>query len=363
MKKSKHSRGRPKGAKCRYPEVAEQLRVRFQASEWKEGVLLPSIRDLAADLGVNRSVVSHALDLLKEEGRIRQMPNRSFAILDTFENKLSVANLVLVIAGVPHHKVLAAGSGYGLQKGLEKGVSKYSSSLLITGAYPYRDTIPKAFLAMPLRGAFVFGPCKRQVLKMYEALHLPIVLLDQPGEGLKISSVSVDNETAAFEAVNHLLNLGHRRIAFQRRILTFHKDVDPDSKDRQKGFKRAMKAAGWPSSNALVLSFFEDNHPDSPTIQTLFKKRPPFTAVVCSDEGGASNIIQAAQDRGMAIPRDLSVAVFAPKTSRRPLGGPKIDFEGLGLKAASLLEKPGPEIQHLKVQAVWEPRATIGKPI
>lgn len=362
MRKTKKSPGRPRGSKSQYLKVAARLRAKIIDSGWEPGSILPSIRSLATEWRVNRTVVSHALNLLKAEGRIRATPNRALAVSDFFKNALSMDNTVLVVSNIPIFKILNSLDASQLLKGIQIGVSRYSSSLLTVSAYEYRQVVPESFMSMPLRGAIVLGPCTPALIRKYERWNLPVVLLDQPGKGFKISSVSVDNENAAAEGINHLLALGHRRIAFQRQIITYHRDIDPDSKERQKGFERAICAAGLSFKSSMMLNRFRDDHPKSPSIQALFRKKPRITAVLCADGGGASLILQAAHIRGLSIPGDLSIAAFTSKGWQPPLGGPKIDFESMGMKAAALLEFRRDTIQHVRCPAVWELGRTIGSP-
>lgn len=362
MKKIKKSPGRPRGAKSQYLKVAERLRAKIASSDWKPGFVLPSIRDLASELQVNRTVVGNALNQLKAEGQIQSTSNRTLTISNAHKNASPLANTILEVCNIPLSKMLNSLDTQQLHKGIQIEISQFSSSLLIASAYEYREDIPGPFLSLPLRGAIVVGPCKPVVLRKYEALRLPVVLLDQPGIGLKISSVSVDNETAAFDATNHLIALNHKRIAFQRQILTFHRDVDPDSKERQKGFERAIRAAGLPFKGDMIINRFRDENPNSPGVQALLNRKPTFTAILCADGDGASIVMQAARSRGISVPADLSIAAFTAKGYRPFIGGPKIDFEAMGRKGASLLEPRSKEIRHVRCTATWEQGETVGRP-
>jgi len=65
---------------------------------------------------------------------------------------------------------------------------------------------------------------------------MPLVLVDRRIRGLKVPTVTVDNQTGSYEAVNYLINLGHRRIG----IITGLKGVTT-SEERLAGYKRALE--------------------------------------------------------------------------------------------------------------------------
>jgi LacI family transcriptional regulator len=141
------------------------------------------------------------------------------------------------------------------------------------------------------------------------ALHAhgyPFVVLDprvplDPG----IPSVSAANTTGAINAVEHLLQLGHRRIA----VIT-----GPGgwcaTEERLLGYRGALARAGIPSDEALeVESNFELEGGRVATARLLDSAAPP-SAIFAFNDNLAIGALQVARERGLALPEDLSVVGF-----------------------------------------------------
>ena len=188
----------------------------------------------------------------------------------------------------------------------------------------------EALRAGPVDGYLLFevsapealGPDPRVVLMEAEA----------PGR----PSVRFDAESGAAAAFEHVLELGHRRVghlaaafdaptfhlreAARRRVLA-GAGLDPGGQPRATtsiGIEDARRAAG-----------------------PLLDERP--TAVLCDDDLIAAGLYVAARERGLRIPRDLSVVGFDDMDFARALGPPlttvALDAERLGATAFELLEK------------------------
>ncbi len=126
--------------------------------------------------------------------------------------------------------------------------------------------------------------------------------------------MSASHEVGNRLATEHLIELGHRRIAF----IGHEVKIAPDeftlveaAQKRLKGFRAAMKKAALPVEfvdNTLCDSFSEDG---ARAFKSLWKtSRGKITAVVCYINTMAMGVLQAAQRLGLKVPRDLSVVSF-----------------------------------------------------
>ncbi len=136
------------------------------------------------------------------------------------------------------------------------------------------------------------------------AADYPIVVISERIEGAKAPTVGIDNVAAAFEAVNHLAGLGHKRIAHicgsPHNILT---------RQRCAGYRKAVDALNldaWP----------EAIQPGDFTVEAgrrgmaqLLEAEPPTAVFAASDEI-AIGAVQEAKEHGFKVPRDLSVVGF-----------------------------------------------------
>jgi LacI family transcriptional regulator, repressor for deo operon, udp, cdd, tsx, nupC, and nupG len=121
---------------------------------------------------------------------------------------------------------------------------------------------------------------------------------------LGIPSVHIDNEKAAAEAMGLLYELGHRRIGVVTGPL-----VSPLSRDRLRGATSRARAEGAEATLAVTQGDFSIESGLSAGRSLLEGSRRP-TAVFCFNDEMAIGILNAARERGLVVPRDLSVIGF-----------------------------------------------------
>jgi DNA-binding LacI/PurR family transcriptional regulator len=132
---------------------------------------------------------------------------------------------------------------------------------------------------------------------------------EMPGGSL--SSVMVDNEAGGRLALEHLYQLGHRRIAFIRgpKMLI-------DSAPRWKGIQRFAHAAGLEIDSSLVLQLPDAFDPNSGFeggyrfTEELLQRKKKFTAVMAFDDLTALGAIRALTKAGVKVPEHCSVVGF-----------------------------------------------------
>ena len=134
---------------------------------------------------------------------------------------------------------------------------------------------------------------------------IPVVMACEYLAKSPCPTVRIDNARAAEDAVNHLLELGHRRIAYINGPA-----ASPLSKDRLKGYRRALKSAGVAVEKALLTR--GDYSPGSGYVrahQLLALDRPP-TAIFTASDPMAIGVMRAANERRCRIPQQLSLVGF-----------------------------------------------------
>ena len=116
---------------------------------------------------------------------------------------------------------------------------------------------------------------------------------------------NLDEVHAASEMTAHLIALGHRRIAH----ITGHPDHGA-SGWRLQGYRDALQRAGLRfDPNLVVAGEFSFDSGISAARRLLDLKQPP-TAIFSANDDMAAGVINAACERGMVVPRDLSVCGF-----------------------------------------------------
>jgi LacI family repressor for deo operon, udp, cdd, tsx, nupC, and nupG len=121
---------------------------------------------------------------------------------------------------------------------------------------------------------------------------------------LGVPSVHIDNAKAAFEAMNHLYRLGHRRIGVITGPL-----VSPLSRDRLRGAKDCAKKHKAEADCVVENGDFSIDSGVVGAERLLGRKDPP-TAVFCFNDEMAMGVIETAKRRGLRVPVDVSVVGF-----------------------------------------------------
>ena len=135
---------------------------------------------------------------------------------------------------------------------------------------------------------------------------LPLVVIDPLNlPQARVTSVGSTNFAGGLVATQHLLGLGHRRIAFVGGPLSA-----ACNQARMHGFRAAMEAEGASVSDEYVRNgrfMYEDGVALGALVLDL-PARP--TAVFAASDETAAGVIEAARARGLRIPEDLSVVGF-----------------------------------------------------
>ena len=202
------------------------------------------------------------------------------------------------------------------------------------------------------------------VLADIEKSKIPTAIVGCELKNDNISSVIVDNAQGARAALEHLLSLGHRKIAFIRgpRQLS-------DTEPRWRGVRALAREHDLPLDPKLILDLPESRDPFSSfedgfkLTQELLHRRRPFTALMAFDDMTAFGAIRALAKAGVRVPEQCSVIGFddvAPAALYSPaLTTVRQPMEQMGAAAANIvietinaeLEKKPAKAIHRKVVA------------
>lgn len=132
----------------------------------------------------------------------------------------------------------------------------------------------------------------------------PVVNGCEFSPGLGVPSVHIDNGKAAYEAMDHLYRLGHRRIGIVTGPL-----ASPLSRDRLRGAKaRARKEEAEEMCSVAQGDFSIES--GAVAGERLLADNNPPTAIFCFNDEMAMGVLEMAKRRSMRVPKDLSVIGF-----------------------------------------------------
>lgn len=142
------------------------------------------------------------------------------------------------------------------------------------------------------------------------AASVPLVLIDRKVPALNADTVVIDNFSAAHQAVTHLTELGHSRIAVTSNASRPNDDVPYISSiaERFDGVRAALRASGiTPDPSNFWIGGW--HLPTSPAAVQRFRDDPP-TAILATDSLVALATLAAAREAGLSVPEDLSIITF-----------------------------------------------------
>ncbi len=142
-------------------------------------------------------------------------------------------------------------------------------------------------------------------LDVIEKQRFPCVLVNFDARTLALPTVVSENRIGGRAAVEHLLSLGHTRIAYIAGT-----SATGQSAEREKGYADALTAAGIAIDPALLAEgAFTQSSGYSATRQ-LFELAAPPTAIFAANDEMAFGALDAINSRGLKVPQDVSVVGF-----------------------------------------------------
>lgn len=166
---------------------------------------------------------------------------------------------------------------------------------------------------------------------------IPAVALNRRIAGPTTASVTLTNAIGMRETVQHLYDLGHRRIGFLGRIAE-----RPSSMERFRGFEQALKALHLPVMANWIHDCRENTPEAAQEAVRTFLRTPAAkreTALCCFTDTLALAAMHALQKSGWNIPRDISVVGFDD-----------VDLSRLVTPALTTIAVPRDRMGHLAVE-------------
>jgi LacI family transcriptional regulator len=134
---------------------------------------------------------------------------------------------------------------------------------------------------------------------------LPVVVTGRDLQAPGLFSLNFDNCSGARLATEHLLHLGHRRIAF-----IAGDPAHPDAVERQRGYRAALEAAGITFDASLVAQGQFSEESGRLAMEHLLDTRQRFTAVFAANDQMAFGAGLALHMRGLRVPEEVSLVGF-----------------------------------------------------
>lgn len=198
------------------------------------------------------------------------------------------------------------------------------------------------------------GDSRPQLVTMLQESSTPLVLIDRPSP-IEVDQVGVENVAPMFELVEHLIDVGHRRVLFAgqgRSVSTLS--------ERHEGYASAMQQHGLDAAEV---------HGERPgelrqIIRAELDGHRPPTAIVCASQMSAVLTLQAINDLGLRVPVDVSLVtfdefpyaeVFSPRLTSVVQPAMRIGREAVRLLSRRLA-KPTSPVRRVRIRPTIEYR-------
>ncbi|WP_432246202.1 LacI family DNA-binding transcriptional regulator (plasmid) [Arthrobacter sp. G.S.26] len=171
------------------------------------------------------------------------------------------------------------------------------------------------------------------------ATQIPLLVIGNHSRSQVFDSVAADDHRGAQLAVDHLVTLQHRRIAYVMRAGDLSDETRPESR-RLTGFKHAMQKHGL-SSDSMVLFASWNLEGGREAARHVDSLASPPTAVFAGADVVALGMINDLWDRGLSVPRTYSLVGYdnSRSASLGPISLTSVDQSGvrMGERAGELL--------------------------
>lgn len=291
-----------------YAQVSEILMQRILSGEWAPGTSLPAEPELCTELGVARGTLRQALSKLENMGYIRRERGRGTFVANKGERPRSQglpgSQIGFIVPYVRDSFVSA------ILLGVERAAAERELSVTfkhVENDYERQAEVLEALAAQGLAGVVLYPvdsvhvePMKRLIYSSY-----PIVLVDRYLVGVASDYVMSDHFGGAVRAMQHLIELGHRKIGFVSWC-----DPAVSMEHRKAGYQQALAEAGIPHDPALVCEVEGYPTVDLDSLRDYLTGHSNITAIFAANDQIALAVYQAARQIGLRIPHDLALVGF-----------------------------------------------------
>jgi LacI family transcriptional regulator len=269
-----------------------------------------TLMDVARAAGVSPSTVSRILN-----GTARVAPEKREAVEEAirrlnFKPNLFARSLktgITMTVGVLTQAIESQFYSRAL-KGIEMGLQGTGHSPIIVSGHWNAETDVESLRLLTSRrvdGLIILTGNIADSDVLSVAQQQPVVITERDLEGPNVRSIKLDQRRGGYLATQHLLALGHTRIAHLAGV-----DDRLDAQERYEGYLQAHRDAGvLPDPRSVVRGNFTDKG-GYQAAQRLLDSGVQFSAIFCANDESALGARLALYQRGLRVPEDVSLVGF-----------------------------------------------------
>lgn len=328
---------------AKYRQVRDEILSWIHSSKLLPGSRLPSEHEIADQFSVSRQTVRQALGELVREGWLNRMQGKGTFVADPAVKSVDDNKTVGVITTYISDYIFPQ-----IVQGIETRLRSEGYRLLLASTEndPIKERECLEMMLNQSPAALIVEPTRsgeRSANLNYfltiENRSIPYLMINASYEEMDSACLRMDDERGGFLAAQHLIELGHQRIA------GFFKTDDMQGVRRMKGFVAAHRKHGIPLQPSLIFTYNTDDKTTAPIeqAQQLIKQsaQERATGWVLYNDELAINLLQVVREAGLSVPNDLSLVGFddsflatATEVKLTTLSHPK---HALGTAAAEMI--------------------------
>ncbi len=299
-----------------------------------------SVREIAKRAGVSITTVSRVLNnhpSVSETVRESVLAAANDARYVAPVSRRSTTNIAFVYTGPSS---LGSSFDAALMAGMNDGLEEFGCDLMILDVVRSRnpgETFSQMFMRKGVRGAML--RTTEQTRKLCETIgseNFPVLAVADRFDNPAISFIHSDSRNVSRDGIEHLLALGHKRIAISLNVVDDH-----DHQDRLDGYKEALTAAGIEVDRRLILRVPANREGGPQAMRRIMTMVDRPTALFATDPMVAAGALGEARVMQVKVPADLSIIGFDDAEARYgtfpPLTAVCQDARRLGREAVASL--------------------------
>lgn len=271
-----------------------------------------SLKFIAKLVGCSTTTVSNVINqkgMFGDEIRekiLKAVKKYNYTINPSARNlRMGRSETVAVVFYRPNVEVFKSEFYITMMYGLQKRLAELGFEILlseITKTEAENNERPRFVSRGKADAIVVLGRAPQNIVESLAECGLPMLILDSYSKN--IDSIYTDGEKATATLTEHLLEKGHKKIAyFACDNLDFNTDM------RIKGFLNTMKNAKL-EKNAILVRNFETIEESNVHFDKLMASKNRPTAILAANDDLATNLMFHAQAKGMRVPQDIAFAGF-----------------------------------------------------
>lgn len=305
---------------------------------WAPGERIPSERQLAQAYNVTRTAVRKAIASLTEQGVLVAIPGSGTYVSTKAQKAASSKTIAFLVCsrGKPDYTVTTNLFYAQVLRGVELAARRMNYECIVSTIDELERDYGSLDDILNKVDGLVLGELRCQRLHDHIVRsRYPTTLISPSLHSPVLDTIKIDSYSGSLNAVDYLVSLGHKRIAF----VGGSKDSHP-AQERLAGYKAGLKKNGLEISERLIRISGWDFAAAREAVRDLVA-REQFTAILAASDYLAFAALQVLREHNLRVPDDVSVIGFddleVAAHQSPPLTSVRVHKEELGKLAVTML--------------------------